>query len=245
MSTGADQDEGLRREVADGCRILARQGLASGILGHISARLPGGDLLIRGRGPAERGLARTTPSDVRRIRYGGEPAEDSAGWSPPKESPIHTVLMRRRPDVGAVVHAHPPAALLFGLAGLVARPVFGAFNIPAMRMARQPIPVYPRPVLITRDELGEDVAGAMGSSRVCILRGHGIVAVGPTVRSAVVAAVNLEQLCQVTVDLHRLGASPPELPPADLAELPDLGSSFDDDLVWQALLADADDPCCG
>jgi hypothetical protein len=45
-----------------------------------------------------------------------------------------------RPRAGAVVHAHPRAVLACGIAGLELRPVFGAYNIPAMRLAADGIP---------------------------------------------------------------------------------------------------------
>jgi len=81
---------------------------------------------------------------------------------------------------------------------------------------------------------------ALGDGRVCLLRGHGIVTVGDTVQQATVAAVNLNELCAVTVELARLGATPPALTEADLAELPDLGGHFNDELVWRSLVADLD-----
>ncbi len=118
--------------------------------------------------------------------------------------------------------------------------MFGAFNIPAMRMAIDGIPVYERAVLVSRAELGEELVGVMGASEVCLMRGHGITVVGETVQQAVVRAVNLNALFRITVELARLGATPADQPPEDLAELPDLGSGFNDDLVWNALVAEAD-----
>ncbi|MGH9094358.1 MAG: class II aldolase/adducin family protein, partial [Acidimicrobiales bacterium] len=136
------------------------------------------------------------------------------------------------------VHAHPPAAVACGLAGLELRPVFGSYNIPAMRMALTGVPVYPRSVLIRRDELAEEMLAVLADRRVCLLRGHGIVAAGETLEEATVAAVNLNELCLMTLELGRLGASPPVVPPEDLAELPDLGSRFNDELAWRSLVAD-------
>jgi 3,4-dihydroxyphthalate decarboxylase len=152
--------------------------------------------------------------------------------------PIHTAILRRRPDCAAVVHAHPPAAVLCGLADLDLRPVFGAYNIPALRMALDGVPVYPRPVLIRTAALADEMMAALGDHPVCLLRGHGIVAVGDTVQQATVAAVNLNELCAMTLELARLGSNPPVLSAADLAELPDLGGHFNDELVWRSLVAD-------
>jgi 3,4-dihydroxyphthalate decarboxylase len=64
------------------------------------------------------------------------------------------------------------------------------------------------------------------------MRGHGITTVGSTVAAAVARALALEQLARITLDLARLGADAEELPDADRAELPDLGTAFNDDLVW-------------
>jgi ribulose-5-phosphate 4-epimerase/fuculose-1-phosphate aldolase len=229
----------IRERVATACRILGVEGLVEGVLGHVSARGPDGEILVRCRGPEERGLARTVAADVRAVGLDGRPREEMPGWQPPRELPIHTELYRRRADVHAVVHAHPPAALLCGLAGLLPRPVFGAFNIPALRLALAGVPVYPRSVLIERPELGFEMAEAMGSSPVCLLRGHGITVAGGSVEEATVTAVNLEVLYRVTLELHRLGAEPPSVPREDLAELPDLGGAFNHVIAWNALSARA------
>jgi ribulose-5-phosphate 4-epimerase/fuculose-1-phosphate aldolase len=232
----ADLDE-ARAAVATACRILARRGLVDGILGHVSLRL-GDEVLIRCRGPRERGLALTSSEDIRRMSMSGELLEAEAGWSVPNEYPIHTVLLARRPAMMAVVHAHPRSALLAGLGGLTPRPVFGAFNIPAMRLALDGIPVYGRAVLIRRLDLAEEMLAAMGDRPVCILRGHGITVTGATLPSAVVTAINLEQLLSITVELARLGAAPELLAQADIDELPDLGGGFNDQMTWQALVAE-------
>ena len=234
----ADRLHEQRVQAATACRVLAHRGLAPGVLGHVSVRIGEDALLVRGRGRQERGVARTEAADVRLVSLDGRPLEPGEGWAPPAELPIHTAILRRRPDCAAVVHAHPPAAVLCGLADLELRPVFGAYNIPALRLALDGVPVYPRPVLIRTDALADEMVAALGDRRVCLLRGHGIVAVGDTLQQATVAAVNLNELCAVTLELARLGAHPPGLSAADLAELPDLGGHFNDELVWRSLVAD-------
>ena len=63
----SDAQQALRRKVAVACRILAHAGLAEDILGHVSARVGSDHLLVRCRGPLERGLAFTTVDDVRLV----------------------------------------------------------------------------------------------------------------------------------------------------------------------------------
>lgn len=230
----------LRATVAAACRVLASRDLVDGILGHVSARVAEDELVVRCRGPRERGLARTVPEDVWRLDLDGRPLDLPDGYAAPNELPIHAELMRTRPEVGAVVHAHPPAALLAGLAGLNPRPIFGAYDIPALRLALAGVPVFESAALIDTRELAREMLAAMAGGQVCLLRGHGIVAAAPTVEEATVLAVNLETLFAVTVDLARLGAVPPALTDAELAALPDLGAVFNAGLAWRALVAEAD-----
>ncbi|WP_155352762.1 class II aldolase/adducin family protein [Acrocarpospora macrocephala] len=229
----------LRRTVALACRILANAGLAADILGHVSVRATADTLLVRCRGPREEGLLFTTEQDIHLVGLdGGDQPLD--GWSAPAELPIHTEVLKARPDVDAVLHAHPPGVLLAGLTDVPLRPVFGAYNIPAARLALDGVPVYPRSVLVRRPELGREVVAAMGSSPVCVLRGHGIVTVGSgehAVEQAVVRALNLEVLAGLGLELARLGRPVADLPPEDVAELPDLGSAFNDLQIWRHQLA--------
>ena len=217
--------------IAIACRVLAHQGLAEDVLGHVSLRTGDGGLYVRCRGPQERGLLFTDPSDVHRVGLDDD-EQPPGSYRVPNELPIHREVLRARPDVQAVVHVHPPAVIAADLAGLSLRPIVGAYNIPAMRLAHEGIPVYPRGVLINRPELGKDVAAALADKPVCVLRAHGIVATGDSVEQAVVRALNVEALARMTLQASRDGATPAELPPDDIDELPDLGSRFNDLQVW-------------
>jgi 3,4-dihydroxyphthalate decarboxylase len=228
--------------VALACRILAMEGLVEGVLGHVSRRVGEDRMLIRCRGRDERGLMFTTERDIRETDLDGTMTGADDGYRVPNELPIHGELMRARPEVGAVVHAHPPAVLLCGVAGLELRPVFGSYNIPAMRMALDGVPVYPRSVLIRRPDLAREMIMAMGDRPVCVLKGHGITVTGAGVEEAVVRALNLNALATVTLELARLGVRAPLVPAEDLAELPDLGSAFNDLAVWRHYAAKAGSP---
>src|SRR5688500_15740589 len=63
-----------RSLIANACRVLANRGLADGILGHVSLRIDDESLLVRCRGPRERGLGFTEPEDIRLIRFDGTAA---------------------------------------------------------------------------------------------------------------------------------------------------------------------------
>jgi ribulose-5-phosphate 4-epimerase/fuculose-1-phosphate aldolase len=224
-----------QRTVALACRVIAHAGLAEDVLGHVSLRLPDGRVLVRCRGPEERGLLFTCDEDIRLVDLDG--GGDLGGYALPNEFPIHAEVLKARPEVTAVVHAHPPAILLAGLAGVPLRPVFGAYNIPAFSMASDGVPVYPRAVLIRTAALGCEMVAAMGQAPVCLLRGHGVTTVGSSVEQAVVRAVNLEKLARVCVGIARIGSEVSDVASEDALELPDLGSSFNDTLLWRHHLA--------
>lgn len=232
-----DQLEEGRALVAQACRILAAEGLMDTILGHVSLRVDDSSMLIRCRGPVERGLLFSEPGDVRLVDFDGRGDDLADGYAVPNELPIHGELLRSRPELNAVVHAHPPAAVVCGISGIPLRPIFGSFNIPAMRMAVDGVPVYPRSVLIRRPDLAKEMMAAMGDHRYCLLKGHGITVVGATVQQAVIAAINLNALASVNLAVAQTGGEPSDVPDADISELPDLGSAFNDDAVWRFYVA--------
>ncbi|GAB7389130.1 hypothetical protein BSNK01_29680 [Bacillaceae bacterium] len=226
--------EQLREKVAVACRILAMEGLVEGTLGHVSARIPGTEeMFIRCRSEEENGVRYTTVDAIRRVDFDGKGPDLQGGYEVPKELPIHGEIYKVQPEVGCVIHAHPPAALICGIADLEFRPIFGAFNIPAMRMALEGIPVFPRSYLISRPELAWPMIEMMQGKNICLLRGHGITVTGESVEEATVTALNFNVLAQVTLEMERIGRRAPEISEDDIAELPDLGSKFNAKWVWR------------
>lgn len=236
MSEGLD---GLRREVAVGCRVMAHRGLVENILGHISVRIDGGRALVRCRGPHERGLQFTAPDDVRVVDLdAGEIADDPAGdYAVPSELPIHTSVLAAHPDVECVVHAHPPDVVVASLAGFALEPIFGAYDIPAARLAANGIPVHPRSVLIRTDKLAEEMIASLGEAPALILKGHGVVTTGADVADAVLRALQLDTLARIHLRVRGAGSVPEAIPDADLGELPDLGNAFNRETLWRHHLA--------
>lgn len=223
----------MRKKVAQSCRILAMEGLVEGILGHVSVRVNEKEMLIRCRGDQETGVRYTTADAIRVVDYDGKGDDLLGRYEVPKELPIHGEIYKIRPEVGCVIHAHPPSALICGISELEFKPIFGAFNMPAMRMALEGIPVYPRSVLVTRPDLAVSMMEIMGDKQVCLMKGHGITVTGKTVEEATIRALNFHILAQVTLEVARLGKSAPSIPPEDIEELPDLGSTFNDIWGWK------------
>jgi ribulose-5-phosphate 4-epimerase/fuculose-1-phosphate aldolase len=189
-------------------------------------------ILMRCRGPEDRGLLFTVAEDIRVVHLDGS-ADLDGGYAVPNEFHIHTEVFRARPEVQAVVHAHPRDVVVADLAGVEPRQVIGAYNIPASRLAEQGVPVYPRSVLVRTPELGRAVAAAMGDAEACILRGHGIVTAGESVEHATMRVLDLAELSRISTEVALLRGQPQVLPDDDRKELPDLGSAFNDLSRWR------------
>lgn len=209
------------------------EGLVDGILGHVSIRVSEQEMLIRCRGDHETGVRYTKADAIRLVDFDGTGDDLLGRYEVPKELPIHGEIYKVRPDVGCVIHAHPPSTLICGISELEFRPIFGAFNMPAMRMALEGIPIYPRSVLVTRPDLAASMIDIMGDKQVCLMKGHGITVTGKTVEEATMRALNFHILAQITLEVARLGKSAPSIPPEDIAELPDLGTTFNDIWGWK------------
>jgi ribulose-5-phosphate 4-epimerase/fuculose-1-phosphate aldolase len=211
----AEPMEELREKVAVSCRILAMEGLVDEILGHVSVRIAGVDeMWIRCRSSEEEGVRYTTADAVRRVDFDGRGPHKGEQYQVPNELPIHGEIYKRRPEVGCVIHAHPKEALICGITELEFRPILGAFNITAMRMALEGIPVFPRSYLVNRPELATPLIEIMAEKSICLMKGHGITVTGKTVEEATVRASNkLRLTCRWNIQRSLPITGPPTASP--------------------------------
>lgn len=188
MSTSTQIDE-IKTLVSLSSRVLGAAGLDDFIWGHSSARDP------EGRGAWLKrsgiGLSEITPDDVQLVSREGEVLE---GWGDRHiEYPIHTEILAARPDVGGVVHIHPPHAVALAAAGVELRPV----SHQATLFTPPSVPRFTATTdLIRSPELGAAVAESLGDRNAVFLVNHGIVAVGPDLQTATITALLLEEACE-------------------------------------------------
>ena len=101
------------------CRVgaeLAARGLVAGTEGNIGVRLTAERILVTPRGRAKGDLV---PDELIETDLQGRPSwSPGRGAGPSTELLMHLAIFRSRPDVAAVVHAHPPTATGFATAGL-------------------------------------------------------------------------------------------------------------------------------
>lgn len=189
-----------------GRRLYAR-GLISGNEGNISVR-EGEHLLITPAGVCK-GFLR--PDQIVRTDLEGRPVE--GGGRASTEVLMHLAVYRRRPDVTAVVHAHPPTATGFAVSGI---PLDRPLTAEAV-VTLGPVPVIPYGTPST-PELAEAVARAVCEAHGLLLANHGALTVGDTVFRAWERMETLEQLARVALVTRTLGQDN-LLPPADVERL--------------------------
>jgi ribulose-5-phosphate 4-epimerase/fuculose-1-phosphate aldolase len=202
MTSSADAE--LIGDLVAANRILASQGVLDGF-GHVSARHdkdPGRFLLARSMAPAL-----VTAGDIMEFDLDSN-LIDGRGRTAYLERFIHGEIYRVHPQVQAVVHSHSPAVIPFGVVGVALRPIFhlGGFlgvGVPVFEI--RDAGGLTTDMLIRNATLGAALAKTLGSAPVALLRGHGNVVVGRSVREAVFRAIYTEVNARLESEALRLG----------------------------------------
>jgi ribulose-5-phosphate 4-epimerase/fuculose-1-phosphate aldolase len=142
--------------------------------------------------PAAMGLDEITPDDLILLDYEGQVVEGHRRRH--EEFPIHSEVLRVRPDVTCVVHTHPRYGIAFAARGGGLRPVSheGSFFWPPG------VPIFDEFTdLVRTREQGAAVAAALGQGRALFLRNHGVVVAGTTIAEGVWLALSLERAAEL------------------------------------------------
>lgn len=225
----------IAEQVALASRVLAANGHDDLIWGHVSVRDPdGGGAWLK---TAEWGLGEVTADRVHLVDGAGT-VQDGSGSPRHSEYPIHTEILAARPDVGAVVHTHPPHAVALAASGQALQPV----SHTATMFVPPEVPRFTDTAdLILTAELGKRVAEELGDHRALFLVNHGIVTVGPDLPTAVVTAVILERACAQQILTRTAGGWPSWSPPQEaLAKREHIYSPTAIAAVWDHLVRELD-----
>jgi ribulose-5-phosphate 4-epimerase/fuculose-1-phosphate aldolase len=190
-------------ELVTANRILAREGVVDSF-GHVSIRHPeAADRYVMSRARAPECIE---VEDLMEFTLDGVPV-DAAGRKPYSERFIHGAVYEARRDVQAVVHNHSPSVIPFGITGVPLRPV--------MHMCASmgtDVPTWDSRasfgdtnLLVTRMDMARDLAGALGDRPVALMRGHGCVIAGSSLRDVVFNAIYLELNANLQMKASALG----------------------------------------
>lgn len=197
-------DADLREQIAWAGRILALGGHGDYTLGHVSARSGDGQHVLMK--PNGLGLEEVTPEDVLALDMDG--TRLSGAGPVHLEYVLHTEIYRARPDVGAVVHTHPPYATALGATDAKLE----LLNHDAV-LFRDGLAFFDDTAeLIVRPDQGAAVAQALGDHRALVMRGHGVIVTGQSVPWATYAALTLERVLRIQSIARSLGNLKPMTP---------------------------------
>jgi HCOMODA/2-hydroxy-3-carboxy-muconic semialdehyde decarboxylase len=186
------------RQLVAANRILAHEGVVDAF-GHVSLRHPENPdryLLSQSRAPELVAM-----DDLMEFTLEGDPI-DQERRPMYAERPIHGAVYQARPDVQAVVHNHSPAVIPFGVTGTPLRPIFHLAAIMG-----EEVPVWDirdrfgnTNLLVTTMEQGRDLARCVGHGRAALMRGHGCVVAGGSLKEAVMGAIYLQVNARLLLD---------------------------------------------
>jgi L-fuculose-phosphate aldolase len=188
-----------REEIVHYGRMLHARGFVAAMDGNLSVRLSAGRILV-------------TPTCVSKGAMQGrdlvivdlEGQRVSGRRNVTSEIGMHLLIYRLRPDIQAIVHAHPPTATGFAAAGialtepLVCEVVMGLGCIPLAR--------YGTP---GTSELAQTLEPYVPDYDAILMSNHGVVAYGDTLEHAYMKMETVEHFAQIALVTHLLGRQQP------------------------------------
>jgi L-ribulose-5-phosphate 4-epimerase len=201
----------LRAEVAELHRELTRYQLVIWTAGNVSARVPGHDLLVIK--PSGVSYDALTPESMVVTDLYGELVDGE--HSPSSDTAAHAYVYRHMPQVGGVVHTHSTYATAWAARS---EPIPCVLTMIADEFGGE-VPVGPF-ALIGDDSIGRGIVETLRGSRSkgVLMAGHGPFTIGADARSAVKAAVMLEDVAR-TVHIARQLGTPAPLEQGDIDSL--------------------------
>ena len=188
------------RRMALCCQQLAAGGLIAGRDGNLSVRLGPNRVLVTPSGLIK---SLVTAADMVEVDLAGRPRRRGRR-KPTSELDLHLRILRHRPDVQAVVHAHPPIATGFAVAGeaipdnLLPELIFVVGRVPIVPYGTPGTP-----------ELGDRIVPYLEGHDALLLANHGAVTMGSTLDEAWIRMESLEHSARIIVAARMVGQPQP------------------------------------
>jgi len=188
-----------REEIVRYGRMLHQRGFVAAMDGNLSVRLAGNRILVTPTG-VSKGAMR--PADLVTVDLEGHRVTGRRNVT--SEIGMHLLIYRLRPDIQAIVHAHPPTATGFAAAGLalteplVCEVVIGLGCIPLAR--------YGTP---GTSELAQSLEPYVPKYDAILMSNHGVVTYADTLEHAYMKMETVEHFAQIALVTHLLGRQQP------------------------------------
>ena len=225
-------DPKLVEDLVAAYRVLAQHEVLDGF-GHVSVRHDrSASRFILSRSLAPESV---TAGDLIEFDLDGN-AVDARGRTPYSERFIHAEIYRARPDVKAVVHAHAPSLIPYGVTGVPLRPVYHMASF-----IGDGVPVFDiRKTFGTTDMLvsdaakGRALAQTLANKTCALMRGHGVVVVGSTIPIAVGRSIYLDTNARIQTEAVALsGGKVTYLDPQEAQKVMEAGENRGYERAWE------------
>ena len=199
-------DADVRRDLIENCLKMNANGLNQGTSGNLSVRHDGG-FLITPTGIAYDAL---TPDDIVHVEMNGSyrhPLAPSSEWR------FHRDILLAKPEVNAVVHAHPPYCTALAIRHMEIPAVHYMIAVSGGDSIRcAPYATY------GTEELSRNAVAALEGRTACLLANHGMIATGALLARAMWLATEVETLARQYFNTLLIGG-PNILPPDEVARV--------------------------
>lgn len=185
--------------MCDVCHKMWQLGWVAANDGNVSAILPDGNILATPTGISKSFI---TPEKLVVIDREGTVIDALPGYKPSSEIKMHLRCYREREDVGAVVHAHPPTATGYAVAGKS----LDEYSMIETVIAIGSIPLTPYGTPST-DEVPEAITPYLPEHDVFLLQNHGALTVGADLITAYYRMETLELFAKISLTAHLLGGA--------------------------------------
>ena len=176
----------LKEDFITALRIISHEGL-SDAFAHLSARVDDGKKMLF--------MPRKSPALVKAKELFIVDFEKGV-----PQSAVHQAVYKSRHDAGAVFHFHSPAVILLSVVGQTVQPMHNYSAI-----FHEGVPVFEGTGQVESPERAGEIAQILGSAKAVILRGHGAVVVGQSIREVCILALYLEESARLQVEAMKLG----------------------------------------
>ena len=195
-----------RQSIIDACRRMNELGINQGTSGNISLRHDEGMLITPTSVPYE-------TMQPEQIVFMGLDGSFDSRQRPSSEWRFHLDILKARPEVNAVVHAHPPYATTLAIMGLEIPPIHYMVAVAGGDTIRcAPYATY------GTEELSQHAVSALEDRLACLLAHHGMIAIGPSLSKAMWLAVEVETLARQYHGCLQIG-TPPLLSKAEIKKV--------------------------
>ena len=189
----------VKEQICDVCHKMWMLGWVAANDGNVSVSLGDGTYIATPTGVSKSFI---TPEILVRIDDTGKVIEGQEGRRPSSEIKMHLCCYHERPDVGAVVHAHPPTATGYA----VANKALDEYAMIESVIAIGSVPVTPYGTPST-DEVPDAIRPYLQEHDVMLLQNHGALTVGADLITAYYRMETLELFAKISLNAHLLGGA--------------------------------------